>query len=545
MNKYSLFFQKLLFVFIVFGIYFGIFYGLFWLPNKHCITLNKTSSFDIPYRKNYTNVYCFIYDVSVFSYNILLFIILSLTLLASIIIKSRSDNVKWIKQTQQSSGVILFVPCYSESKQEIQKTIDSISSDTYSKKSKILFIVLDGVVKGKNNDKTTDNYLFEIFNIDYSKFQEFIFDNQTCYYIFSCYKDINYVIIIKSENKGKKHSFLLCHSFIKYFKKIEINRESVINTTNNTMNNSMNITMNNSTDNIYSEFKYSLNTNIFWDYILILDTDTVIMPNSLNLLVSECENDPFIIGTCGETIVNNKHKSIITMAQVFEYWISHLTLKALECYIGNVLVLSGCLALYKIEFLLNEQLISEYSQKKYNNIYKGNLLELGEDRYLTNLLLKYYPEHKTSYIQSAQCMTNVPQDFFTLLSQRRRWTNSMVFCNFMLLFNSPNYDIHKKMIFLFVLTFQLYLCFMFPLLISLSIYHLVLNIIYGTNTIVLIQTILFLLTPTILCIILGKLEMIIYSIPFILLQPIYGIIIPIYSFFKVDNLSWGSTRTLG
>lgn len=535
MNKYSLFLQKLFFVCIVFGIYFGIFYGLFWLPNKHCITSNKNSSFDIPYRKNYKNDYCFIYDISVFSYNILLFIILSLTLLASIIIKIRSDDIKWIKQTPQSSGVILFIPCYSESKEEIQKTLDSVCSDTYSKKSKLLFIVLDGIVKGKNNSKTTDLYLFEIFNINKSQFEEFTFDNQTCYYLFSCYKDINYVIIIKSENKGKKHSFLLCYSFIKY-----INTDT--NSTHSESDTDTIIHILNEQFDVYYEFKYSLNSIINWEYILILDTDTIIMPNSLNLLVSECVNDPFIIGTCGETIVNNKHKSIITMAQVFEYWISHLTLKALECYIGNVLVLSGCLALYKIEFLLNEQLISEYSEKKYNNIYKGNLLELGEDRYLTNLLLKYYPEHKTSYIQSAQCMTNVPQDFLTLLSQRRRWTNSMIFCNFMLLFNSPNYDIHKKIIFLFVLFFQLYLCFMFPLLISLSIYHLVLNIIYGISSIVLIQTLLFLLTPTILCIILGKLEMILYSIPFILLQPIYGIIIPIYSFFKVDNLSWGSTR---
>ena len=55
-----------------------------------------------------------------------------------------------------------------------------------------------------------------------------------------------------------------------------------------------------------------------------------------------------------------------------------------------------------------------------------NLLHLGEDRYLTTLLLKHFPLFKTQFVRDAHAFTTAPDDWKVLLSQRRRWINSTV-----------------------------------------------------------------------------------------------------------------------
>ena len=55
-----------------------------------------------------------------------------------------------------------------------------------------------------------------------------------------------------------------------------------------------------------------------------------------------------------------------------------------------------------------------------------NLLHLGEDRYLTTLLLKHFPTYKTQFVRDAHAYTVAPDDWKMLLSQRHRWINSTV-----------------------------------------------------------------------------------------------------------------------
>jgi chitin synthase len=67
---------------------------------------------------------------------------------------------------------------------------------------------------------------------------------------------------------------------------------------------------------------------------------------------------------------------------------------------------------------------------------------LGEDRYLTTLILKHFPskpdhvlddtvieyftDYKTKFTPDAQALTSAPASWGILLSQRRRWINSTV-----------------------------------------------------------------------------------------------------------------------
>lgn len=107
--------------------------------------------------------------------------------------------------------------------------------------------------------------------------------------------------------------------------------------------------------------------------------------------------------------------------------------KAFESLFGSVTCLPGCFTLYRIRtpdthkpLLISNQLIQDYSENRVDTLHMKNLLHLGEDRYLTTLLLKHFSNFKTQFVRDAHAYTVAPDDWQVLLSQRRRWINSTV-----------------------------------------------------------------------------------------------------------------------
>jgi len=161
-------------------------------------------------------------------------------------------------------------------------------------------------------------------------------------------------------------------------------------------------------------------------------------------------HDKKLLGVCGETELANAKHSLITMMQVrflvrsfytsvftgikvYEYFISHHMAKAFESLFGSVTCLPGCFTLYRLRtpdtnkpLLISNQLITDYSENRVDTLHMKNLLHLGEDRYLTTLLLKHFNSFKTQFVRDAHAYTVAPDDWKVLLSQRRRWINSTV-----------------------------------------------------------------------------------------------------------------------
>jgi chitin synthase len=79
-----------------------------------------------------------------------------------------------------------------------------------------------------------------------------------------------------------------------------------------------------------------------------------------------------------------------------------------------------------VPVVCNPDILAEYSQSQVDTLHEKNLLLLGEDRFLTTLMLKTFPKRKLIFVPKAYCKTTVPDRFKILLSQRRRWINSTV-----------------------------------------------------------------------------------------------------------------------
>lgn len=124
---------------------------------------------------------------------------------------------------------------------------------------------------------------------------------------------------------------------------------------------------------------------------------------------------------------------LLTRAQVYEYYISHHLSKAFESLFGSVTCLPGCFSMYRIRtadkgrpLIISNRVIDDYSECIVDTLHKKNLLSLGEDRYLTTIMMKHFPTFKWKFTPDAIAHTVAPDRFSVLLSQRRRWINSTI-----------------------------------------------------------------------------------------------------------------------
>lgn len=193
--------------------------------------------------------------------------------------------------------------------------------------------------------------------------------------------------------------------------------------------------------------------------------------------------------------------------------------------------------------IISDQVIAEYSDCNVDTLHKKNLLSLGEDRYLTTLMTKHFPHFSYKFIPDAYAQTAAPEKFSVLLSQRRRWINSTIhnlaelvwlkdlcgFCCFSMRF-VVFIDLFGTVILPSVCA---YLGYLFYRLGTHSgqipyISIVMLAAVYG------LQAIIFIIKR--------QWQHVGWMIIYILAFPIYSFVLPIYSFWKQDDFSWGNTR---
>lgn len=185
-----------------------------------------------------------------------------------------------------------------------------------------------------------------------------------------------------------------------------------------------------------------------------------------------------------------------------------------------------------------------------DTLHKKNLLLLGEDRYLSTLMLKTFPKRKMVFCPQAVCKTIVPDTFRILLSQRRRWINSTVHNLFELMLVR---DLCGTFCFSmqFVVFMDLVGTLVLPAAISFTIYIIVVSIIPQTIThiakpIVSLILLAFILgLPGVLIVITSrKVAYVGWMLMYLLSLPVWNLILPAYAFWHMDDFTWGETRKI-
>ncbi|KAG6809561.1 hypothetical protein H0H92_015785 [Tricholoma furcatifolium] len=462
------------------------------------------------------------------------------------------------------------VTAYSESVEGLRTTLDSLATTDYPNSHKLILVIADGMVKGAGNDLTTPEIclgMMKEFVIPpheveahsyvaiadghkrhnmakvYAGFYEY--DDATVER--SKQQRVPIVLVAKvgnpleqteakPGNRGKRDSQIVLMAFLQ---KVMF-------------------------DERMTTFEYEFFNSIWrvtgispdrYELILCVDADTKVFPDSMTRMVSCMVHDEEIMGLCGETKIANKAETFVTMMQVFEYYISHHMTKAFESMFGGVTCLPGCFSMYRVKapkgdsgywvpILANPDIVEHYSENVVDTLHKKNLLLLGEDRYLTTLLLKTFPKRKNMFCPQAVCKTVVPDTFRVLLSQRRRWINSTIhnLAELVLVRDLCGTFCFSMQ---FVVGMELAGTLVLPAAIAFTLYLIISSIIPGgpNTTIPLILLAIVLGLPGLLIVVTSrKIAYVGWMLIYLVSLPIWNGILPAYAFWHFDDFSWGQTR---
>jgi chitin synthase len=447
---------------------------------------------------------------------------------------NKEDTMYDIKRLNDPKNYLYIVPCYNESMMELTNTLISIVYQKINNNDKrSIVIVCDGMVKGHDN-MTTDKILLNILNnkmkpikCEY-KTREGVMNKLDVYE--GIFNNINYILLIKTHNAGKRDSLVLIRKLCYQYNKL--------------INN--NLYLNNILSSIYK--------NEMIDYIVGIDADTIFDFNCTYELIKSMDINENIHGCVGFVDINMKMNNIFNPFILYQYaeyvFAQCLKRQAQSNITHKVNCLSGCCQILRIsKETCGDEILKKfnYAPNENDNILTHIRSYASEDRNHVCLMLSMYPYVKTIQNLNAIAYTHVPTNTNIFLSQRRRWSlgaNS----NDILLLTLPNINFFERImafvnISIFTVSPFITLAtaiFIKSLIINPTMLMLYLSIImiipftYGIFIPIFIKSMNFR----------NAIYFYISYIFFILIGSIINLFIYIYSLLGMDTIKWGKTREI-
>jgi cellulose synthase/poly-beta-1,6-N-acetylglucosamine synthase-like glycosyltransferase len=179
------------------------------------------------------------------------------------------------------------------------------------------------------------------------------------------------------------------------------------------------------------------------DILAFTDSDCVLAPDALSRCVQALVGQPDLGAVSGHARALNPDATMLTRAQDTWYEGQFRVLKAAEAVFGSVTCVSGPLAVFRREAIVN------YLPAWAADTFLGQEFRFATDRQLTGYVLGQkwigqrlkaqhadspfvtdadYPELKwrVSYVRSAKVLTTVPESWRGFVRQQVRWKKSFV-----------------------------------------------------------------------------------------------------------------------
>lgn len=150
------------------------------------------------------------------------------------------------------------------------------------------------------------------------------------------------------------------------------------------------------------------------ELLVFVDSDSFLDPYAVRNIVQPFK-DKKMGGVSGRTDVANTYTNALTKMQAVRYYIAFRIMKAAEGYFDAVTCLSGPLSCYR------KDLVLKYCDAWLHQKFLGQRATFGDDRSMTNFILRH---HRTTYQDTAVCMTIVPNSHKMFLRQQMRWKRS-------------------------------------------------------------------------------------------------------------------------
>lgn len=168
---------------------------------------------------------------------------------------------------------------------------------------------------------------------------------------------------------------------------------------------------------------YGFNTGSGSIFVTI-DSDSIIDSKTLRNMVSPFVTNPKCGAVAGNVKVLNNQGAMIPRMLNVSFVFSFEFIRSAQSTLGSVLCTPGALAAYRREAVMN------CLPQWINQTFMGQLSDIGEDRAMTNMILKQ--GYHVVFQKNAYVLTNAPEKFKNLYKMFIRWERSNVRENIMM-----------------------------------------------------------------------------------------------------------------
>ncbi|KPM35338.1 hypothetical protein AK830_g11236 [Neonectria ditissima] len=448
---------------------------------------------------------------------------------------------------EEPEKMVMLLPCYNETYDELKRSLDSlITQKNIDSHPRVIFIVVDGNVRGPGMEKTTQGYLLEdILEPGPSRFFENGYRARDGLFMpvktqTGFYKGIPYVFVGKRYNQGKRDSLCFARSFLYHFKQ---RSENIITMFNNEL-----------FEYLGNNFVQAGVENI--DYLCGMDADTVFDDYCVWEMLREIRKNPKVVGVCGHVCVDydGHNWGWWSLYQSVEYSQTQGLRRMFQSRItGKVNCLPGCCQLIRVdEATFGDSVLRErfgYCPKPNDVMTQHIMGNYSEDSIHASIIFSLFPAKQTAQALRAKAFTIVPQNWKVFLSQRKRWALGSISNEFVMIFRPGIILIERLQSLIAVVTWAIT-----PFIIAAFVQLMIVFAKRGKEVMsdpVFLGLICVLFFRYVYSFCIGfwlprnTLERFQYFIGFflhIVTSPFMNIIILVYSLFHSDDFKWGKTR---
>jgi len=160
------------------------------------------------------------------------------------------------------------------------------------------------------------------------------------------------------------------------------------------------------------------------EVFVTVDSDSIVRKDTLRQLVSPFAHNELCGAVGGNVLVLNTEDGIIPKMLNVSFVFSFEFIRSAQSALNSVLCTPGALAAYRREAVMN--CLEEW----INQTFMGTPSDIGEDRAMTNMILKQ--GYHVLFQKNAYVLTNTPENFKGLYKMFIRWERSNVRENIMM-----------------------------------------------------------------------------------------------------------------
>ncbi|KAH6887059.1 chitin synthase-domain-containing protein [Thelonectria olida] len=326
-----------------------------------------------------------------------------LTWLKRLIFKQEPVEQKWI---------LSLIPAYSESEEQIVKTIFSLRDNGVEPHRQVMVVVLDG------NPRDVKGHMTRVLTEFERPYISFKWKRGVLRIIAGFMEDVPVIVLEKVKNGGKKDSLILCHDLFNYSRDNAPLYTKLLR------------------EEIWASVLPPLTegTNFAgFDMVFCTDADSTIYKGALAKLANALIRDKSAIAACGLVLVELEpgyEWSFWNLYQQFQYTFGQYVRRRAEHYMGKVTCLPGCITMIAVREEMGGA-IRKYAEPITGYLVLSHQVQyLGTDRRLTYSMLSQGKHLRTLFVPDAVSETVAPQSITHYLSQRRRWGSNAYFNNY-------------------------------------------------------------------------------------------------------------------